>query len=323
MATILNNNHPSLMDLIKAENWDGATEKVLGELLLVDSYMQSVPWFPTSHGMKHKDLKASKLGSGDFVSANKGIGTTSSDVETFEQSVVYYSVISQVDNVVFKSGTGEQAWKLRAEQDELNMTGFTQNFTKKIFYGKTSEDPAGLNGLAIRRNDKSSKYVFDAGQTSGSATSVYLMEFGKAGVNMRHQPGKSGFTRTDRGMKSYLQSDGKVIDYWEMQYELWSLLDVFDDRALIRYANINPEGTTNGIVLSDFISMKNTLPHFGKNAAAFVNRSIITQAEIALLDKDNVSYTKDEIENYGPVVKLMGIPLLLQDCISDSEDIVA
>ena len=323
MATILNANHPSLLDLIKSENFDGATEKTLGELLEKDALMQTIPWYATSDGMRHKDVKALKLGSGDFVSANSGTGTTSSDIQTLESNVVFYSVLSQVDDVVLKAGTAKQARSLRLEQNELNLKGFQQGFVNKLFYGTTVADPNGLNGLAQRRNVKSSKYVFDGGKESGDVTSVYLMQFGKDAVNMRHQEGKSGFQTEDRGMHSYKLTSGNIIDYWEMKYSMWALLDVFDERSLIRYANIDPTGTTNGITAKAFIQMKNLLPNVGQGAAAFVNRSLITQAEVLLSEKSNVYYTRSEIEGFGAVIKFMGVPFLLQDCISDSETVVS
>lgn len=323
MATIFNKNWASLLDLIKAEEFDGATEMMMGELLEADALFKAMPFFTTSDGMKHKDIKATSLGSGDFVSANSGTGTTSSNVETVENNVCYYSVLSQIDEVVLKAGKKEQARKLRAEQNELNLAGFKQGFINKLFYGNTVDDPAGLNGLATRRNDLSSKYVFNAGQTTGNATSMYLMEFGKAAVNMRHQEGKSGFVVQDLGKNRYKLDNGKFISLWEMQYDLWALLDVFDERSLIRYANINPDGSSNGLDSDDFIKMKNLLPNVGKGASGFVNRSLLTQAEILMANKDNVLYTRGEIENFGPIVKFMGIPLLLQDCIKDNETIVS
>jgi hypothetical protein len=140
---------------------------------------------------------------------------------------------------------------------------------------------------------------------------------------MRHQEGtKSGFEIKDRGMNTY-KENGRILDYWEMEYNIWSLLGIKDDRTLLRYANINPEGATHGVNTDVLIKMKNQLPRNGKSAGAFVNRDLITQIEIQLSAKTNVFYTRGEIENFGPVTKFMNIPLFLQDCVKNTEDIIA
>jgi len=326
MATILNNNYASLADLVKASNFDGNMKKLLGEMAMEDSFMAACPWFETNDGMRHKNMKASKLGKGEFVAVNQGRGTTSSDFQLSEENICYYSVISKVDDSVLQAGTSEQAVKLRTSQDKLNLTGFMQDFQKQIFYSKMSSDSKSFNGLAERRSVKSSKYFHDGGKKTGGATSMYLVQFGEDGMNMKHQPGHVGFETKDRGMKSYertINGSLRTVDMWEMEYNIWSLLDLFDERCLIRYGNLDPIGATNGIDPEEIVRMKNQLPVMGKGAAAYVNRSLITQAELVLLRKDNVMYTRDNIENFGPVIKIMGVPMFLQDCISDKEEIVS
>lgn len=330
MATIFNQHLPSLNDLVKAGDYYPEDMKMfLGEMAKEDALMQAIPWLPTTHGMTHKNIRASKLGHGEFVQANEGRGQTSSDFKLEESSICYFSILSKVDDTVLSSGTSEQANRLRLSQDQLNLEGFTQNFTEKMFYGSVAENSKGFNGFKARRNKKSGEYFFDAGKTTGDTTSVYVMQFGKDGVHLRYNPANpQGIYMKDRGMHSYERTiDGEIrtVDLWETEYNIWSLLNIFDERTLIRYGNLNPDvsATSNQFQPKDMIKIKNKLPKLGRNAAAFCTREIITQAELELFDKSNVYYTRGEIESYGEVIKVVSMPLLLQDCISLKETVVS
>lgn len=330
MATILNKNHPSMLDLIKAENFDGNTKDILGEMATEDAFSAACPWFTTNDGVSHKEVSAEKLGKGKFMGVNEGRDTTSSDITVKTSNVCLYTSLSQVNDTLLRANPS-LATKLRTEQHELNLEGIVQDFTEKIFYSKAVDDPKGFNGLAQRRssmaindNKFNNKYLFKGDLTTGKGTSIYLIQFGQNGVCLRHQEGtKSGFDFRDRGMKSYRNDDGTITDFWEMEYNIWSLLSVKDPRTLLRYSNIDPAGGTKGVDTDILIKMKNQLPRNGKSAGAFVNRDVITQIEIALSAKSNIYYTRSEIENYGDVTRFMNIPLFLQDCISSTEDLVS
>lgn len=323
MATILSANHMNLLDLVKSQNYDGDRIKFLGELLLEDNFMQVCPWAPTSNGMVHKGLKASKLGGGSTLQINGGYSSIRSDSQQTSKNTVMFGAISKVDDKLLRNGTAEQKFKVRQTQDIMNETGFIQSFVEKLFYGAAADDPDGFDGLATMRNSKANPYFYDGGYAvADSATSLYMCEFGQKGIMLRHPgEGQAAFSMKDLGLIMEKTDDKKDILYWNTLFEISSLLDVFDERAFLRYGNLDP--TTASIDPAKFIAMRNKLPSVGKNAAAFVDRSLKTQFEVQLLDKANVNYTRHDIENYGEVIRFMGVDILLQDCISDTEALIS
>ena len=68
-----------------------------------------------------------------------------------------------------------------------------------------------------------------------------------------------------------------------------------------------------------FIQMKNQLPEMGKGAMSFCNRTIHSQIENAIYDKSNMAYGVVDVEGFGPVARVVGVPIMTCEAITDTE----
>ena len=69
--------------------------------------------------------------------------------------------------------------------------------------------------------------------------------------------------------------------------------------------------------------MRNQLPSMGRNAVLFVNRDVKSLIEEACFEKTNATYTYSELQGYGPVAKVLGIPVMMLEAIRSDEAVVA
>jgi hypothetical protein len=65
--------------------------------------------------------------------------------------------------------------------------------------------------------------------------------------------------------------------------------------------------------------MKNQLPNVGRDAVGFGNRTAHAIVETMAYDKSNAAYSLQDIEGFGPVVRLVGIPIMMIETILDTE----
>jgi hypothetical protein len=96
-----------------------------------------------------------------------------------------------------------------------------------------------------------------------------------------------------------------------------------DDRALQRIANIETAGASNIFSPATFIKAKNYLPMVGQNAVAFCNRTLKAQIDNDAYAKTNVWFSVVELEGYGPITRIAGIPLRMMEALIDTEATVA
>lgn len=89
-------------------------------------------------------------------------------------------------------------------------------------------------------------------------------------------------------------------------------------KALLRLANIESTLSTD-----NFIKMKNQLPNVGRDAMGFANRTVHALIETNAYNKTNMAFSLRDIEGFGPVTMIVGIPIMMMDAITDEEAVVS
>ena len=319
MPTLTAYSPLNLAEVQKRAGYDNAAA-VVGQLAKRNDFLMDCPWYPASHGAYHKVLQATRLGEGTFGKANGPVGVIVSQAEETTEPVKMYEGDSPVDDRLLASATNPM--KVRDSEDAMNMEGLVQGWIYSLIYGNELSTPDGFKSLSRRRPKLVAGYTVGGGGTGSDLTSMYLMEFGPAGFYMAYPEGSGspGIKNEDRG-RVYIAAPTGSGNYWAWvrHYEIWAALVLRDERALLRYANIESAGSSNIFSATTFIGLKNKLPSMGTNAIAYANRTLKAQIEADAYNKSNAAYSVSEIEGFGPITRITGVPVRVMEGLLDSE----
>lgn len=314
------------MNIVEANKRAGFTNRAefLAELIKHNDIMKVLPWYPSSNKTFHKSTKAVRLGNGNFTGPNKGYTKITSQADLDTLPLIEYGAASDVDErIIFESDNPRLT---RRTEDIMNLQGCIQDFANLLFTSDGT-NVRSFKGLMPRRTALSD-FCFDAGgSTANAMTSAWLIEMGRYGLNMRHWGGTVGFSNSDEGRQRVVDENDEPYYIWENIYKLKGAPEIKQDRAVLRMANIDTSSskhTATGWISTDILSsMIDTLPNFGDNAVLFVNRKIHSQVRTLCYEKGNAAYSLMDLENFGKVLSIMGIPVMLQESIGYTEAVVA
>jgi hypothetical protein len=133
-----------------------------------------------------------------------------------------------------------------------------------------------------------------------------------------------GIEAIDMGVELVNDADSNPFRAFRTWFKSKCGLAIHDDRCVSRYANIETAvGAAANIFDEDIVirALRN-LPHEGKGAVIYANRTILAQMDIRSKDKANVNYGTADI--YGvPTTTFRGIPVRQVDAILNTETAVS
>jgi hypothetical protein len=324
MGIIQQNKQLTLAEVNKMAGFQDLGD-IIAELSQNNEFLDEVPWFPSTHGSHNEDFKAKNLGKGAFTRANTGIPSFSSQGDIIKEPVRLYEGESVVDERLLEGA--DDPYRVRENYDKMQLEGILQDFNSQLIYSKNFANPDAFNGFAQRRNKTGIKvFCRDAGGTGAGLTSAWLMELGRNGVYLSYnKAGTPGLKNEDRGKWRVPAPDNTGMMWaWIRHYEVWGAINVHNERALQRLANIEADDTSINLDLKVIIQMRNQLPNkSGSSAVLFANRTVASQIEQACSEKANISYSLVNIEGYGPIPRIYGVYVRPWEAISENESQVA
>lgn len=310
------------MNIVEANRREGYTSSLslLANLAQKNDLMNFAPWKPASNGMFHKYLQAKKLGKGAMKQINGPVATMASQTVEQIEPICMYEGDSPVDEDLLRGLSSEAARKARDSEDVMNFEGGLQDWNSQFVYG--SSDPNnGFKGLMARRSKLAVGACYTSGGNSAnSQSSLLLFEFGENGFNFRYAPGMApGIQTEDRG-RHYITAPTGTGNYWAWvrHMVISGGMEIKAAKALLRLANIESTLSTD-----NFIKMKNQLPNVGRDAMGFANRTVHALIETNAYNKTNMAFSLRDIEGFGPVTMIVGIPIMMMDAITDTEAVVS
>jgi hypothetical protein len=329
---IIDQNKP--FTLAEANRMSGnlVMANLLADLQQRNDFLDEVPWFPTTHGSYTKEIRAKELDGGAFTEVNAGIPLIGGSTDVISVAVKMYEAESRCDDRILK--TADDPYQAREIYDKVKLEGFMQDFNKRLLYPLTAADDKAIQTLTERKpkisettGDPDCNFVFDAGGTGTGLTSAWLFEFGRSAFHMIYnKAGSPGFHNEDKGLERVPAADGTGFLYaWIRHYQITGNMVATSPRHFMRMANINPmPGATDGRFNPDIL-LEAMIPRLDdpRKAVLFVTRSVYGQINKALYDKSNITYSRRDIEGYGPVPEIMGIPIRIWDSISENESQIA
>jgi hypothetical protein len=303
------------------------TANLLADFQQRNTFLDEVTWFPTTHGSHTEELRAKHLEGGEFTEVNGGIPSIGGTADIIKADVKIYEGESEVSDKLLQFA--DDPYKARDNYDKINLEGILQDFNKRILYPRTVGDTKAFVSLTERKSKLDQKnFVFSAGGTGTGLTSAWLFEFGQKGFHFIYGKHTSpGLSNEDRGMLNRPAPDGNGFhDVWIRRYSINAGIIEGSARAVMRLCNIavDPDDPAHFDPKDLILKMKPYLPTpGGGNAVLFVPPSVYGQIEAAAWDKGNASFTTSEIENFGVLVRIVGIPVRPWDAISENESEVA
>ncbi len=325
MATFLSSDHMTLSQALEYQRWNGSLS-FIKDLEKRSNLMRMMPWFPTSDGAVHKGARATALPEGKFGAINKAVPTGYGATTEYTESVGVYELASFVDTRILEGRTTEQANKIRAANDRLQLMGFLQGLAKEVV-SNPGTDPDAVKGLLARRA-KLGGQVIDMGGTSSANDlgSIIFIRFGEDGVSLRYPSGGTpNLSISDLGTVQALQTDssGKVVGTFpakETLARVYYTVDVADDDALVRVANVPTKTALTTAQVQTLVDVVNTtLDNVGQGYVAFAPKQIIAQFWKYLLDKNNVYFSQGEVQGMGRPVQLFGVPFFYEEFMTAAE----
>lgn len=322
MATIVANTPLTWAEVNKREGYDDAAA-VLGELMQLNEFLDEVPWRPSTHGPYNKQLQATRLGKGGFSKVNGPVPIIASLADQLTEPVKMYEGDSPVDERILR-GT-DDPYTVRDSEDALNLEGSSQDWMTALVYNNEATTPDGFKSLWRRRATLVANRCWGGGGSGGDTSSILLAEFSPNGLYLAYPKNTAaGLVNEDRG-RHYIPAIIGTGNMWAWvrHYEIWAAIVLRDDRALQRLANIETAGASNIFDPTIFIKAKTALPRGGQMAVAFCNRTLKAQVDNNAYAKTNVWFSIREVQGYGPITQIAGIPIRMMEALIDTEAVVA
>lgn len=326
MPTFINPDHMTLSQSLELRQYDSAakfTKAVEKKSVLT----QLMPWFATSHGDLHKGVKATSLPDGNFGAINRAVLGGNASTKSYEETIKEFELKNDVDMRILESLSTEDAAKVRAARDRLFSMGFMQSFANKV----VTCAGTGINeimGLLPRRPklDETNGLCYGAGGTGATNGSILFIRPGEDGVCFRYpsNSGKPNFNQQDMGIVQIPTFDSSnafigMYPAYETMWKLFYLLDIFDESSVVRIANIPTNAAMAATQINKIIDAVSTLPDNGQGYFAIAPREVIAQFQKYCLDKNNATFSYQEIQGMGRPMHIFDIPLFKEPYMPANE----
>lgn len=322
----------TLLDVLKMMDPSNGRMLFLAETLSRKSPL--IKWMPVveaNQALTHigtRDLALPTIGK---RAINDGVVYAAHKEQQITFPMSLFETMSRVDEEILKLA-GSNAGAVRQRKDAKFIEAMSQAVEEECFYGSIGDDALGFNGLATLfnslttypNNDSTWYYnVLDEGGGGSDTTSIWVIEAGPDKCHLIYPKGTmAGLEVNDLG-KQLVAGVTASTNYvaYVTQFKWRAGLFVADERCVQRIASIETTGSSNIFDDDNLITMVNRLPDMGENpkTGIFVNRTIRTQMDIKVKDKNNVNYYADKDAFGKPVLYFRGIPVMVADQILNTE----
>lgn len=316
MALITQNSRYTLAEATKAAGYDAGS---LGELQKAHGILDELPFFPNTHGLKNRQVQAVALPNMSAGMINGAIASGQGRAEPIEEPTKLYELESIVDTRLLQGV--DNPTEVRDSQDEMVMEGCLQGAESKIIFGNDLTTPDDIRGLAARRPSLGT-YCLGMGGSGSTLSSAYLVMPGKKGLYLGYPGGtRPGISSQDMGKQRVTAASGSGQHWaWIRLYQFFASMILRDPRALIRLANID---SSHAITADKILEARGLTPLMGSGCVLFVNRDVQVQIDKAAYNKTNLEFSLGEVEGYGVITRVGGMPVRMSDALTASESTVS
>ena len=345
------NQLPNLVDWAQMSDPDGSIADLAWLLSQCNEVLKDMIWQEGNLPLGHQVSLNVALPQGTWRSNNQGVASTkplNAQARFATGELVAYSMVDKSEAVLNGNVT-----KFRWNEDQAHVEGLSQQVATALFYSNEATDQNQFTGFSPYYNTLSTstaqtaRNVINGGGTNSDNASIWLVGWGdNTTFGIFPKGSMAGLVYEDKGdIVPLYDSNGNRFEGYT-SYFCWKLgLAVKDWRYNARIANIDTttaglQGATppdlftlmarsviklptlnrraSGIVQSD--SPNDPMP--GINPAFYMNRTVREYCDIQAIRNPNVLLTPKEYAG-EPVIEFRGIPLRVNDSLTNSESAVA
>lgn len=323
MATLVNTKL-TLTDLANTLDPDGSPAVVAEVLTKTNRILEDAPWMEANGPTTHTVTRRGNLPTGSLRALNEGVALSKSVTTQAQEVMQMREALSDTDIKLAEiSGNVNQFRMINAKG---HIMGMGQQLATDIIYGNSATTPKQMTGLMPRVNSLND-YVISCGGTGGGSvyTSIYAVNWGMGMANMIYPKGSPtfGIEHTDEGMVWTEDAASAKIKVFRDYFKAHGGFVLEDQRCLGRVCNIvTTIGAANSFNEDKLIELLWNMEVVGDTSGLvlYANRRIMTQAQIALKDKANVTnWAITEGLSGRPVLTFGGHPVKLVDAILNTE----
>ncbi len=323
----------TLVDLMKMVGADGKMVTCAQTLARKNPIVREVPILEANQILTHIGNRQASLPTVQKRAINDGVPTSAHKEIPVTAPMSLFETESKIDEETIRLA-GDARDAVRTRKDMAFVEAMAQAVADEIIYGSVSDDALGFNGLATLFNSSTtypngdSSWYYNvqlAGGSGSDVTSIWIIEWGAEKAHLIYPKGtQGGLEIIDNGRQRVDGVTAGTSYYaWCTQFKWRCGLYVQDERCVQRIANIETTGSSNIFDEDLLITALNRLPDFGENPMTriYFNRTIKTQAEIRLKDKNNVNWRETEGLGGIPVLRFRGVPCQVVDAIGNEDAI--
>ncbi len=248
MATI-NNEWPSLVDVMKRLGPDGILMDVAEFLQQRNPILYDLPWkegnLPTGHVFSVRTA----LPTPEWRKYNEGVGAGKSQSETYTETCGMMEKFSKLDVALGKLNGNGPAWRL--SENKAFVQGFNHEFVRAMLYESVADSPEKIHGIMSRLNvtsgNPAASQIIKADVVGGGAagsgndqTSILCIGWGSDTVYGIFPKGSTaGLQHEDLGKQLVKDANNKEYTAWVDHWKWDCGVAVQDYRYVSRVVNID------------------------------------------------------------------------------------
>lgn len=345
MATLAS-NYFTMADYAATLDPSGKPAKIIDILSQSNQIVEGMSWMEGNLPTGHKTTQTAYLPVLQSRAFNQGVASQAGRDVQIEEGLGMFESVSDID--VALAELGGNLVTTRWNQDRKFISGLTNGFASKLFYGDTAVDPSSFNGFTRRYGSTSTAFgaqmanVIDATGTGAALSSIWIITWGEnATTGIFPKGSTAGLQTEDMGKIIKFNSDNTSLRVYQTRFDWKAGLLLQDWRYNVRIANINTAAgaLTNWIdlinALDAGISLLPTVMGVGSYRAdptkpagvyggmggrteIYMNRTVFTAL------KQQLSYRKGVLLNWNegaprPYWDWNGVPIIISDALLSTE----
>lgn len=322
--------HPTLLDLAKRLDPDGAIATIAELLNETNGILEDMPWMEGNLPTGHRTTVRTGIPEPTWRKLYGGVQPTKSTTRQITDNCGMLEAYAEIDKALADLNGNTAAW--RASEERAHIEGMNQEFANTLFYGNEGDQPEAFTGLAARFNDQLAEngenILTDAATPDGADnSSLWLIGWGPNTVHGIYPKGsKAGLAMKDMGEVTIENVDGNGgrMQAYRSHYRWDCGLTVRDWRYIARVQFDAENLTKNAATGPDLIDLMSQATEMvpslsgarfvwygNRNSLSFLKRQIANKVAASTLTMETVAGKH--------VVNFEGIPVKRCDAILNSE----
>lgn len=331
---VLATTNPTLGDLAKRLDPDGAIAKIVEILNQTNEVLDDMPWLEGNLPTGHRSTIRTGIPAPTWRKLYGGVQPSRSTTAQVTDNCGMLENYAESDKKLADLNGNTGMFRLSEERPIIE--GISQELAKTLFYGNEGTLPESFTGLAPRFNTRnvstsqSADNVLHGGGAGSDNTSIWLVVWGDQTVHgIYPKASKAGLDMKDMGEVTIENIDGANgrMQAYRSHYKWECGLSVRDWRYIVRIANIDVSDLTKdasaGADLLDLVAQAfEQVPSLNAGRPVlYCNRTIKSFLRRQQKNSKNVQISMADVAGRR-VMMLDEVPVRRCDAILNSEAVV-